>query len=900
MPKMTPMLQQYLQIKQQYPDCILFYRMGDFYEMFFEDAEKASKALEIVLTSRSKGLNESVPLCGVPYHSADAYLARLLEQGFKVAICEQVEDPEKAKGIVRRSVTRVVTPGTSLGPQNLPAKGNRYLLALARHGRQSFGLAFLDFSTGEFRASQFERLDELLDEVARLDPAEVLLARSLLEEPDFAPRFNLYLADREEAAVNHPPEFAFEREEAERALREHFRVENLEGFGLTGYPAAVSAAGGLLRYLQDTQAAAGEAPFAEHGGAEPISLPHPLAHITDLTYYTSRDYLALDETTKRNLELVRTLRDNKTQGSLFSLLDHTVTPMGGRLLLSWLTHPLLELAAIAARLDAVEFATADHAFRLDLRDLLARLADLERLAGRISTQSANARDLLAGRETLKLVPKIQGRLRELEPALFSEIRDRLAPLPELVGLLDRGLNDEPPAALREGGLIKPGFNAELDELTLIQKDGKAWIARLEATEKKRTGIGSLKVRYNQVFGYYLEVTKAHLKSVPADYLRKQTLVNAERFITPELKEMEAKVLGAEERIQKLHYELFCGLRERAAAETERLQADARELARLDAILALAELAARKDYVRPEVNEGEAIEIKAGRHPVIEELFKKERFIPNDIYLDCADHQVLIITGPNMAGKSTVLRQTALIVLLAQMGSFVPADAARIGVCDRIFTRVGAADILSKGMSTFMVEMTETANILRYATRKSLILLDEIGRGTSTFDGLSIAWAVAEYLHDHPDKRAKTMFATHYHELVDLAETKPRVKNYNIAVKEWNGQVIFLRKLQPGGTSRSYGIEVARLAGLPPELIQRAKEILANLEAQEHDPAGKPTLAQSRDRSTREEAAQISFLEPPRDPAIEEVLSEIRSLNLNSMTPLEALTLLDRLRKKILK
>jgi len=899
MPKLTPMLQQYLRIKEQYPDCILFYRMGDFYEMFFEDAVTASKALEITLTSRSKGLEESVPLCGVPYHAADTYLARLIEQGFKVAICEQVEDPEAAQGIVRRAVTRVVTPGTSLGPQNLPAKGNRYLLALSKNAGTGFGLAYLDFSTGEFRASQFARLDEVMDEVARLDPAELLLPRSLLEEPGPAERLNRYLADVEGTAVNHPPEFAFELAEAERSLREHFGVSSLEGFGLDGFPEAVRAAGALLRYVQDTQAAGTEAPFAEHGGAEPISLPKPLAHITDLRYYTAADYMVLDETTKRNLELTRTMREGKGPGSLLSLLDQTVTSMGGRMLLQWLTHPLLDPVAIGTRLDAVELAFADHAFRLDLRDLLAGLADLERLAGRISTQAANARDLLAVRETLKLVPKIQARLKDLAPPLYQEIAAKLDGLPELTQVLDQGLADEPPGGLREGGLIKPGFNAELDELTALQKDGKAWIARLEATERKRSGISSLKVRYNQVFGYYIEITKSNLGSVPADYHRKQTLVNAERFITPELKEMEAKVLGAEERIWKLNYELFCRLRESAAAATAALQQDARALAELDSILALGELAARKDYVRPEVNDGEAIEIKAGRHPVIEELFKQERFIPNNVYLDGADQQLLIITGPNMAGKSTVLRQTALIVLLAQMGSFVPADSARIGVCDRIFTRVGAADILSKGLSTFMVEMTETANILRYATRKSLILLDEIGRGTSTFDGLAIAWAVAEYLHDQPEKRAKTMFATHYHELVDLAETKPRVKNFNIAVKEWNGQVIFLRKLQPGGTSRSYGIEVARLAGLPLELIQRAREILANLEAQEHDPAGKPALALSRTRPAPEAAAQLSFIQPAKDPVVEEVLAELRSLNLNAMTPLEALTLLDRLRKKIL-
>lgn len=896
MTNLTPMLRQYFEFKERYPDCILFFRMGDFYEMFYDDAKTAAAALSITLTTRNHGMPEAVPLCGVPYHAADTYLARLIEAGFKVAICEQVEDPKKAKGIVKRAVTRVVTAGTALDPGRLPVKEPRYLAAVSAGDEGALGLAALDFSTGEFKATEPAGAAALMDELARLAPAEVIAAADTLARPELGPALKNYAALAEPPPrLTASPGPAFERERARAALLKHFRAATLEAFGVEGFPEATRAAGALLTYLKDTQEPEAEPPFAQ-GGQEPISIPRPLSHVTSLSYYAAADYMVLDEATKRNLELTRTIRDGKAKGSLFWLIDHTVTPMGGRMLLAWLSYPLLDPAAINRRLDAVAAATESPAFLIDLRELLTHAADLERLFARVATGSAHARDLLAVRDTLRLIPRVKSYLTRAGADLYAEIHAGLDPAPELLALLERALTDDPPAGLRDGGLIRPGYSPAIDELAALRRDAKAVIARLETTERARTGISSLKVKFNQVFGYYLEITKPNLHLVPADYIRKQTLVNAERFITPELKELETKILGAEERLIELHYELFRELRDRVAAAGAALRGDAHELARLDALLSMAELAVRKRLARPEVDEGDAIEIQGGWHPVIEELVKSERFVPNDVRLDGREQQVLIITGPNMAGKSTVLRQTGLIVILAQMGSFVPAESARVGVADRIFTRVGASDVLVRGLSTFMVEMTETAGILHHATPKSLVLLDEIGRGTSTFDGLSIAWAVAEFLHDHPGRQARTMFATHYHELVDLAETKARIKNYHVLVREWEGEIIFLRKLAPGSTSRSYGIQVARLAGLPAPVIERAREILANLEAIEHDPAGEPALSRSARKRPALGPQQLSFLHPPPDPAADEILARLKQVNPEALTPLEALTILDELKR----
>jgi len=896
MTKKTPMIEQYFSIKEKYPDCILFFRMGDFYEMFFEDAEVASAVLDIALTSRDKGMPGSVPLCGIPYHAADQYLSKLVEAGHKVAICEQVEDPKKAKGIVKRAVTRVVSRGTALSPGHLPAKEPRYVASITAGENGSYGLAFIDFSTGEFKATETGKLEELMDELYRLDPAEII-------RPDDEKEDNGMAGAVEEFAANSDPSrpvsgidaHAFDEEKARTTLLGHFGADTLEGFGVEGFPEAIKSAGALLYWLQDTQEPDESPPF-DMGHSEPISIPRPLSHITSLSYYRASEFMVLDESTKRNLELTKTLRDSKGKGSLFWLIDRSVTPMGGRTLLNWLHYPLLDPDHISARLDSVEYALENHAFRLDLRELLSHVADLERLTARVTTGSAHARDLVAVRESLRMIPNIKKILEAAYPELIKEMDEGLDPMEGLVGLLDTALVDEAPASLRDGGIIRPGYSEEIDELEEIKRDAKSIIAKMEATERERTGISKLKVKYNKVFGYYLEVSKANLHLVPEDYIRKQTLVNAERFITPELKELESKILNAEERLVELHYGLFCELREDVGSRGAHLSGNAREIGRLDAVLALAELAALKRFSRPVVDEQDRIKIKAGWHPVVAELVKSERFVPNDVMLDNSENQLLIITGPNMAGKSTVLRQTALIVILAQMGSFVPAEEAEIGVVDRIFTRVGASDVLVRGMSTFMVEMTETANILHNATDKSLVLLDEIGRGTSTFDGLSIAWAVAEYIHDSEGKRAKTMFATHYHELVDLSETRERIKNFHVLVKEWEGDVIFLRKMVPGSTSRSYGIQVARLAGLPAPVIERAKEILINLEAMEHDPAGMPSLSMKGwDREKGKGPVQLDFFTKNEDPAASRVLTRVKDLDPDSLTPLEALTILHELK-----
>ncbi|MCR4439233.1 MAG: DNA mismatch repair protein MutS [bacterium] len=866
----TPLMRQYLRFKAKYKDAILFFRMGDFYEMFYDDAKIASQVLGIALTSRAHGKAANVPLAGFPHHALDAYLTKMVKAGYKVAICEQVEDPKKAKVVVKRDVLEVVTPGTVLSDSLLDTKRNNFLVALYLKGEKC-GLAAADVSTGDFVAGEFP-LAQLKEQVVRAEPAELLVSEEQL------PYVTEQLGPAQPAMVSKCEEWVFHRDYAYELLTQHFGTTSLRGFGCEDLDVGVSAAGAVVHYLKENQ-------------------KNELRHLNRLSRLNEAEYLGLDASTRRNLELVTPLNPGATHATLLSVIDRTLTPMGGRMLVQWLLRPLTSKVAIDRRLDAVEELVAQGEFRQRIRDQLRRVGDLERLMAKVNTGRANARDLHALMRTLALIPELKASCASLESALLREIHEQLAELRPLVDELRRALVDEPPVLVTEGGIIRSGYNAELDELRAIAFSGKDWIAKLQTRERERTGIPSLKVNYNKVFGYYIEVTKPHLSKVPADYVRKQTTVGAERFITPELKEYEEKVLGAEEKMALLEYELFDQLRKRVALETEAVQKNARLLAQLDCLASLADVAVSNRYVRPKINESTAIVLKESRHPVIERLLPAgQPFVPNDLFIDSASDQILIITGPNMAGKSTYLRQVGLIVIMAQMGSFVPAKEARIGLVDRIFTRVGASDNLAGGESTFLTEMNETANILNNATPRSLILLDEIGRGTSTFDGLSIAWAVAEFLHNTPRLAAKTMFATHYHELTELALILPRVKNYNVAVKEWGDRVVFLRKIVEGGCDHSYGIYVAQLAGLPREVIERAKEILANLEAEALTPSEQPKLAARRSSSGDDAARQLQL---DIFAAQERYLAEeLRSIDLDNLTPLQALNKLSELKKKL--
>jgi DNA mismatch repair protein MutS len=862
-------MRQYLEIKSQYEDAILFYRLGDFYEMFLDDAVTASRVLGITLTSRNKGDKDAIPLCGIPYHSSQGYIAKLVGNGYKVAICEQIEDPKTAKGIVKRAVIKVVTPGLVTDTETLEPKENNFLLALVGAAEVGFGLAHIDITTGEFRVTQLETAEKVASELASLRPREILLPVEA-EGDSLQRQFLRYL---EGILINRLGDWEFAGDRADQTLFSFFKCGSLQAFGCQDLPQAIRAAGGLLAYLQRTQM-------------------DELRHIRSLTTYHSRDHMVLDEATRRNLELTATLQGGRKKGSLLGVLDRTLTAMGGRLLRQWIHYPLVDRDQIHGRQDALAELLEDTLGRLDLSEALNGVYDLERLNGKISMASANAKDIIALRDSLQRLPRIEDLLKNRTSALLQTLREGLDLLPELVAEISAALVDDPPFVLRDGGIIRDAYNPELDELRSISREGKGWIARLEQQEKERTGISAMKVKYNRVFGYFLEVPRRFSEQLPADYQRKQTLANAERYITPALKEYEEKVLGAEERLVELEYELFQQLRKKTAEQGGRIQQTADALAQLDTLLSLADLAHDRQYVRPLIDDKDLLVIEGGRHPVVEQMSLQEPFVPNDVQLDLQDNQILIITGPNMAGKSTFMRQVALITLMAQMGSFVPADSARIGVVDRIFTRVGASDNLAKGESTFMVEMNETANILRHATCKSLLILDEIGRGTSTFDGVSIAWSVAEYLHDNPAVAAKTLFATHYHELTDLCLTRKRIKNFNIAVKEWNDQIIFLRKIVAGGASRSYGIQVGRLAGLPQQVIERAKEILHNLEAGEFSRGNEPRIGRSKKQSERKIDPQLSLFSADND-ALRERLSLV---DVSRMTPLEALTLLDELKK----
>jgi DNA mismatch repair protein MutS len=845
------MMHQYLRIKERYQDAILFFRLGDFYEMFFEDAETASRILDIALTSRNKNEDSAVPLCGVPYHSAEPYIRKLLDAGLKVAVCEQVEDPKTAKGVVQREVVRVITPGTVTSADALDARDNNFLAAVYE-GRGNFGLAVTDITTGEFRFTQLADEQFLFDEISRVQPSELLLAerapalREQLQKTFPAVHLTL-LADS-----------FFSETATSRLVKE--RVA-----GAPQWQAGIRAASAVVGYLESNAA-------------------DSLQVLRDLEPYLASSYLVLDETTRINLELVGNFQGDR-KGSLLAVIDRTLTPMGARRLRQCLLYPLLDEQAIRDRHEGVQELVDQFQTRQELKLWLRKMGDLERLSGRVVAGSALPRDLVAIRQTLGHVGVVHRELSPCNSTILKALQTKISELPDVVSLIESAIVDAPPLSVKEGGFIRAGFDPELDEIRGMRAHAKEWIAHFEAGERQRTGIQSLKVRYNRVFGYYIEVTKSHLKAVPEDYIRKQTLANGERYITPELKEYEAKILNSQELIEKLEIALLARVREQVAVHFIVLKEMSVALAMLDVLLSFAEVAESQHYTRPRVNNGFALIIREGRHPVVEATLGRGGFVPNDSILDPASNQVLMLTGPNMAGKSTYMRQVALIVILAQMGSFVPATEARIGIADRIFTRIGATDSLARGESTFMVEMKETANILHHATGRSLILLDEVGRGTSTFDGISIAWAVAERLHDMPG-RPRTLFATHYHELTDLARTKERIRNFNFSVKEWQGDVIFLRNLVEGAASHSYGIHVGRLAGLPSAVIERAKEILQNLESGEAE--GKRADTEKGGAGMDEPVQMVLF------GSIERKLSEeLRKLDVSHLSPIEALNLLHK-------
>ena len=868
-----------METKEQYKDCILFYRLGDFYEMFFDDALVASKELEITLTGKSCGLEERAPMCGIPYHAVEGYLSKLVSRGYKVAICEQVEDPKLAKGLVKREVIRVVTPGTNLNVQSLEAGKNNYLLSIA-YTSDGIGISAADVTTGDYYVTEVEDLKKLNDELMKYEPSEIICNEAFLVSG-----FDVNdLKSRLHISVNALESHMFDDDGCRRILMKHFKVNTLIGLGVEEFPTGLLAAGALLQYLYDTQKT-------------------DLEHFTHIYPYLTSKYMLLDSSTRRNLELTETLREKQKRGSLLWVLDKTKTAIGARHLRNYIEQPLIAKDEMEKRLDAIQELNQDSISRDEIREYLNPIYDLERLLSKVTYKTANPRDLIAFRNSLEMLPPIKTVLSAFEKDELTEIREQIDGLEDIYQLIDEAIIEEPPISIREGGMIKDGFDETIDRLRSAKHDGKQWLAQLEEEDRERTGIKNLKIKYNKVFGYYFEVTNSYKDLVPEDYIRKQTLANAERYTTPRLKELEDTILNAEDKLQTLEYDVFCRIRDTIAQELVRIQNTAKAIAKLDVYASLSLVSERNHYVRPKLNEKGVIDIKDGRHPVVEQMITNDMFIANDTYLDNGSHCISVITGPNMAGKSTYMRQTALIVLMAQIGCFVPARTANIGIVDRIFTRVGASDDLASGQSTFMVEMNEVANILRNATSKSLLILDEIGRGTSTFDGLSIAWAVIEHISNRKLLGAKTLFATHYHELTELEGKMNNVNNYCIAVKECGDDIVFLRKIVKGGADKSYGIQVAKLAGVPDMVIDRAKEIVEQLS--DNDITEKvqsiaidnknDSKAKKQPKYDEVDLAQMSLFDTVTD---EDILKELMEIEVTTLTPLDALNTLYRLQNKL--
>lgn len=871
---LSPMMKEYLKTKEEYKDCILFYRLGDFYEMFFDDALTVTKELEITLTGKDCGLEERAPMCGVPYHAAETYIKRLIEKGYKVAICEQVEDPKLAKGLVKREVIRVVTPGTTLDAAALDESKNNYLMSIVSM-EDHFGCAIADITTGDCFLTEVDKPSKLLDEINKFVPAEIICNDAFfvsgIDTEDLKSRLGICIYSLDS--------WYFDDELCRRTLKEHFHVSAIEGLGIKDYDSGIIASGALFLYLTETQKTA-------------------LSHMTTIRPYSADTFMLIDSSSRRNLELVETLREKQKRGSLLWVLDKTKTAMGARTLRSYVEQPLIDFEEINRRLEAVEELTKKPMLRDEIREYLNPVYDLERLISRISYQSANPRDMVAFASSLEMLPYMKQVLNDFQSPLLKKLNEDMDALSDVTELIKSAIGDEPPIAQKDGGIIREGFNEDVDKFRRSRTDGKKWLSELEAKERERTGIKSLKIKFNRVFGYSLEVTNTFKDLVPDNYIRKQTLSNAERYITQELKELEDLILGAEDKLYALEYELFCNVRDTVGKEVVRIQKTAKAVAALDVFASLALVAERNHYVKPKMNQNGVLDIKNGRHPVVEQMIENDMFIANDTYLDNQKKRISIITGPNMAGKSTYMRQSALIVLMAQIGSFVPAEKANIGIVDRIFTRVGASDDLASGQSTFMVEMTEVANILRNATSRSLLILDEIGRGTSTFDGLSIAWAVVEHISNTKLCGAKTLFATHYHELTELEGKLPGVNNYCIAVKEKGDDIVFLRKIVKGGADKSYGIQVAKLAGVPDSVINRAKELVEELSNADITAAVKDLTAPKKKQKIvydQVDMAQMSLFDTVQD---NDIVEEIKGLDLSNLTPMEAMNILYNLQNKI--